>query len=79
MKVEFWSMLVMKFAHDLVIFELKPVSNALGNGDADSLPTGTRGVLVEEGEGAFVTVTEGVTFAVLSDDDVGRRGAVGAS
>jgi hypothetical protein len=73
--VEFWSMFVIKPAHDAVIFELKPVSNALGNGEADSVPTATGAVFVEEEEGDFVTVTVGVATAALVVDDTGREGA----
>jgi hypothetical protein len=65
-------MFVIKFAHDAVILALKPVSNALGNGEADSVATATRAVFVEDD---FATVTVGVATAALVVDDTGREGS----
>ena len=62
-------MLVMKLEHVAVIFELKPLSKGLGNGDAASVPAATIPVLVVEAfdddEATLVTVTVGVAFSVV--------------
>ena len=58
-----------------MIFELKPVSKALGSGEAGSVPTAIRAVLVVE-EGDLVTVTVGGAAAAgLVVDETGRTGA----